>query len=160
MTGIPDFINSDKHYLVIELVTGKTILSNGRDVFRRPGGPGFVQFVVVDLEDIQNKFQKKAPSRDTFTLTEIAKMAAEKSPTVHAWVKAGIIIPSKRDRDGTRGRKMLFDREDAFVACLVASLKRKCGLQLKKLKEVSAVVKQTKSKSRKRTAKIRSQQKV
>ncbi len=36
---------------------------------------------------------------------------------------------------------MLFSRLDAFVACLVASLKRKCGLPLSKLKEISDVLK-------------------
>ncbi len=115
--------------------------SSGRVISRRAGGRGWAQFASVDLSFILEKFEQEAPPREVFTLTEVAQMTQEESPTVHAWVKAGVLAPSVRDRDGTRGRAMLFSRLDAFVACLVASLKRKCGLPLSKLKGISDVLK-------------------
>ena len=106
------------------------------------GGPGLMQLAMIDLKELLEKFDHEAPPRDVFTLREVATMAVEKSPTVHSWVKTGILEPSMRDRDGTRGRAMLFSRLDAFVACLVASLRRKCGLPLAKLHKVSAVLRE------------------
>ena len=110
------------------------MLSDGQGMFRRRRGPGPVQFAVIDLGEILESFDHKAPPREVFTLGEVAAMAGEKPPTVHSWVKTGILVPSMRDRDGTRGRAMLFSRLDAFVACLIASLRRKCGLPLAKLR--------------------------
>jgi hypothetical protein len=133
-------IQSGRRHLVIELFTGDARLSDGEGVFRRPGGPGPVQFAVIDLVDILEKFDHKAPPREVFTLAEVATVADEKPPTIHSWVKAGILAPSMRDRDGTRGRAMLFSRLDAFMAGLIASLRRRCGLPLAKLHNVSAVL--------------------
>ena len=133
-------IESGYRYLVVELVTRTAQLSNGQDLFQRPGGPGLVQFMVVDLADILKEFEQKAPAREVFTLTEIAEMAQEKSPTVNVWVRDGLLEASVRDRDGTRGRAMLFDRTDAFVACLLASLRRQAGLPLKQLGAISALL--------------------
>ena len=79
------------------------------DAFKR-----WVQFVCVDLQEIFRKFQREAPPRETFTLTEVARMAQEQSPTVNAWVRSGVLTPSVRNRDGTQGRAMLFDRMDAL----------------------------------------------
>ncbi len=131
-----------RDHLVIELVTGTARLSGMHDTFRRPGGPGPMQIVVIDLGVILERFEHDALPREVFTLREVATMAKEKPPTVHSWVKAGILAPSMRDRDGTRGRAMLFSRLDAFVACLIASLRRKCGLPLAKLRAVSAVLRE------------------
>ncbi len=133
-------ISEGRHFLVIELITGEVMLTDGSDVFQGPGGPGFVQFVTVDLREILKRFEKLAPPREAFTLSEVAAMATEKSPTVNSWVKSGLLTPSIRDRNGTRGRAMLFSRVDAFVACLLASLRRRCGLPLSTLKDVSGVV--------------------
>lgn len=132
-------IEEGRRFLVIELIGGKADLMKRDDVFQRPGGPGLVQFAIVDIAGILEKFDNEAPPREEFTLTEVATMAQENGPTVNSWVKAGIVTPSIRGRDGTRGRAMLFGRQDAFVACLVASLKRKCGLPLSKLQNVGDV---------------------
>ncbi len=142
MEYLQNEVQSGRDHLVIELVTGVAMLSDMQGVFRRPGGPGPMQIVMVDLGAILKKFDHESPPRDVFTLREVATMAVEKPPTVHSWVKAGILIPSMRDRDGTRGRAMLFSRLDAFVACLIASLRRKCGLPLSKLHAVSAVLRE------------------
>ncbi len=133
-------VQSGRDHLVIELVTGAALLLDEQGVFRRPDGPGPMQIVVVDVGVILERFEREAPPREVFTLREVATMAVEKPPTVHSWVRAGILAPSMRDRDGTRGRAMLFSRLDAFVACLIASLRRKCGLPLSKLHAVSAVL--------------------
>ena len=133
-------VHSGRHLLVIELVTGTAMLSDKQGFFHRPGGPGLMQIVVMDLEVVLERFEREAPPREVFTLREVAKMAIQKPATVHSWVKAGILAPSMRDRDGTRGRAMLFSRLDAFVACLIASLRRQCGLPLAKLHAVSAVL--------------------
>ena len=140
MQYLQNEVHADRRYLIIELITGKAMLSDGQATFRRPGGPGWMQFAVIDLGVILEKFDREAPPREVFTLAEVATMALEKPPTVHSWVKTGILAPSMRDRDGTRGRAMLFSRLDAFVACLIASLRRKCGLPLAKLQAVSAVL--------------------
>lgn len=140
MQTIQQHFAENGRYLVIELISGETKLMKADEVFQRPGGPGWVQFVVVDLQEILEKFDKESLRREAFTLSELAGMAQQKGPTVHSWIKAGVLTPSIRDRDGTRGRAMLFSRHDAFVACLVASLKRECGLPLTKLREVSDVL--------------------
>ena len=140
MESLRNEVRSGQRHLVIELVTGEAMLSDGQDVFRRPGGQGQMQFAVIDLGEILERFDREAPPREVFTLREVATMALEKPPTVHSWVKTGILAPSLRERDGTRGRVMLFSRLDAFVACLIASLRRKCGLPLAKLHAVSAVL--------------------
>lgn len=140
MRNIVEHIEAGYRYLVIELITGQTRLMRREDVFRRPGGTGLMQFVIVDLATIVQRFEEEAPPREAFTLSEVAVMAQQKGPTVHAWIKAGMLTPSIRGRDGTRGRAMLFSRRDAFVACLLASLKRKCGLPLSKLRAVSEVL--------------------
>ncbi len=140
MDALKRCIEGGRRYLVIELVTGTTQLMDSSQVFRRPGGAGLVQFVAVDIAKILEKFDRLAPARETFTLTEIAKMANEKAPTVNAWVRMGVLTPSVRDRDGTQGKAMLFSRLDAFVGCLVASLKRRSGLPLSKLQDVSSVL--------------------
>ena len=142
MESLKNEVQAGRRYLLIELITGDAVISNGQDTFRRRGGPGFMQFVVIDLSTVLERFEREAPPREAFTLTEVATMAVEKSPTVHSWVKAGILTPSLRARDGTRGRAMLFSRLDAFVACLVASLRRKCGLPLSKLHAVSTVLRE------------------
>ena len=140
MQYLQNEVHADRRYLIIELITGKAMLSDGQATFRRPGGPGWMQFAVINLGVILEKFDREAPPREVFTLAEVATMALEKPPTVHSWVKTGILAPSMRDRDGTRGRAMLFSRLDAFVACLIASLRRQCGLPLAKLHAVSAVL--------------------
>lgn len=140
MEYLQNEVNLGRRYLIIALDNGEAMLSNGHGKFRRPGGPVLLDCAVIDLRIILEKFEHDAPPRDVFTLREVAKMAVEKPPTVHSWVKAGILAPSMRDRDGTRGRAMLFSRLDAFVACLIASLRRKCGLPLSKLHAVSAVL--------------------
>lgn len=149
MESLRNEVDSGRRHLVIELVTGEAMLSDGQDVFRRAGGPGSVQFAVIDLGDILERFDRDAPPREVFTLREVAEMAVEKPPTVHSWVKTGILAPSLRERDGTRGRAMLFSRLDAFVACLIASLRRKCGLPLAKLHTVSAVLREPGASGRK-----------
>jgi DNA-binding transcriptional MerR regulator len=140
MEHLRQHVSAGYRYLVIELITGKAMITDGKGVFRRPGGPGWMQLASVDLSFILEQFDQEAPPREAFTLTEVAQMTQQKSPTVHAWVKAGVLTPSIRDRDGTRGKAMLFSRLDAFTACLVASLKRKCGLPLAKLEEISSVL--------------------
>ena len=149
MEYLQNAVNSGRDHLVIELVTGTAMLLDSQSVFRRPGGPGPMQIVVIDLSVILEQFEREAPPREVFTLREVATMAKEKPPTVHSWVKAGILIPSMRDRDGTRGRAMLFSRLDAFVACLIASLRRQCGLPLAKLHKVSAVLREPDTDGRK-----------
>ena len=133
---------SGRCYLIIELITGDARLSDGKGAFRRRGGPGPMQLAAIDLGHVLAKFDREAPPREVFTLTEVATMAREKSPTVHSWVKVGILTPSLRDRDGTRGRAMLFSRLDAFVACVITSLRRECGLPLAKLHAVSTALRE------------------
>ena len=142
MKYLQNEVHAGRRYLIIELIEGKAMLSDGQGTFRRPGGPGWMEFAVIDLGVILEKFDREAPPREVFTLVEVATMACEKPPTVHSWVKTGILAPSMRDRDGTRGRAMLFSRLDAFVACVIASLRRKCGLPLAKLQKVSAVLRE------------------
>jgi DNA-binding transcriptional MerR regulator len=149
MEYIRNEVHAGRRHLFIELTTGDAMLSDGQGMFRRRRGPGPVQFAVIDLGEILESFDHKAPPREVFTLGEVAAMAGEKPPTVHSWVKTGILVPSMRDRDGTRGRAMLFSRLDAFVACLIASLRRKCGLPLAKLRAVSAVLRQPAASGRK-----------
>ena len=133
-------ISSGRDHLVIELITSTALLIDINVGFRRPGGSGLMQIVLVNLSDILEQFEREALPYKAFTLSDVAIMAREKPPTIHSWVKAGILVPSMRDRDGTRGRAMLFSRLDAFVACLITSLRRKCGLPLSKLREVSALL--------------------
>ncbi|QDU44567.1 hypothetical protein Mal52_30510 [Symmachiella dynata] len=137
MHTIQQQIANGQKYLVIELLEGTAALMKQDEVFVRPEGPGPMQMAVIDLEELLEKFEREAPPRQTFMLTEVATMAQQKGPTVHAWIKADILTPSIRDRSGTKGRAMLFSRRDAFIACLIASLKRKCGLPLSKLERVS-----------------------
>jgi len=152
MQTIRRHLDANLRYLVIELITGVTRLLRANEVFQRPSGPGFVQFVVVDLQVIYERFEREAMPQEAFTLSEVAVMAQQKGPTLHSWIKAGVLTPSIRDRDGTQGRAMLFSRLDAFLACLVASLKRKCGLRLPLLRQVGAVIRADREVRRPRTA--------
>ena len=149
MEYLQNEVHSGRHHLVIELIKGKAMLLDEQGVFRRPGGPGLMQLVLIDIRVILEKFDREAPPRKVFTLCELATMAMEKPPTVHSWVKAGVLSPSMRDRDGTRGRAMLFSRLDAFTACLLASLRRTCGLPLSKLRNVSALLREPNASDRK-----------
>lgn len=142
MEYVQNEIHSGRRYLIIALDKGEAMLSDGHSRFRRSGGPVLADCAVIDLSVALEKFERKASPREVFTLREVATMAKEKPPTIHSWVKAGILVPSMRDRDGTRGQAMLFSRLDAFVACLIASLRRKCGLPLAKLHKVSAVLRE------------------
>ena len=50
---------------MIELITGQTGLVKPEEVFKRPGGPGWMQFIVVDLQTILQKFEREAPPRES-----------------------------------------------------------------------------------------------
>lgn len=137
---IESHIRAKREFLVVELISGQARVCNQDDIVRRPHGQEAMQLAVVDLKKVYRRFNREAPPKQTFTLSEIAALADEKGPTVNVWAKAGVLTPSIRDRSGVQGRAMLFDRTDAFVACLVASLKRTARLPLVKLMAVSAAV--------------------
>jgi hypothetical protein len=133
-------IEAGRRYLILDLVTDTLVLTDGQELIRRPGGAGLMQCLYVDLAQLLDKFEQEASPQQAFTLAEISTMAAEQSATVNSWIKAGVLTPSVRDRDGTRGRAMLFDRTDAFIACLVASLRRRGGLSLPRLRKISSML--------------------
>ena len=81
---------ANENYLLIELITGKAEVTDGTGVFQRPGGTGFVQFAVVNLDTVRGKFERDAPSRNAFTLSEIAQLAAENCH-LHLWATSPLL---------------------------------------------------------------------
>lgn len=135
-------LEAGRRCLMIELVTGTAVLTDGSEPIRRPGGRGWMQFACIDIADCFAMFEAKALPREAFTLSEISAMCETEATTVTSWVRGGILKASIRQRDGTRGKAMLFDRTDAFAACLVATFRRKYGLPLRMLGEISDVLRE------------------
>lgn len=123
-------------HIVVELISGMVKIGSFQDIATKQKWVGAAQFAALDLQAIWAKFDRLAPHRPVFTLPEISVMASENSPTVNAWIKDGVVVPSVRNREG-RGTAMLFSRDDAFVVCVIASFKRKCGLRNETLRKVA-----------------------
>ena len=119
---IKKHIDAGKQYLLVELNTGSAMLGTEKDAFRRPGGAGSVQFIVVDLADVYARFLSlnTVCDRDNFTLAEVATIAGTKTHTVNYWIDQGVLMPSLSGRSG-KGNERRFSRTDAFCAGLIGS---------------------------------------
>ena len=75
---IESHIRAKREFLVVELISGQARVCNQDDIVRRPRGQDAMQLAVVDLKKVYRRFNREAPPKQKFTLSEIAALADEK----------------------------------------------------------------------------------
>lgn len=115
----PDHLQENFHacqrYLVV--AGDQAFMAEESATFRRTGGAGAAQFLVMDLENLWGRLPLLIGDQTAFTKRELATAAGVTVDQITSLECQGLIGP------GT-GRPAKFSAVDLFTVCVVGSLRR------------------------------------
>jgi len=124
---VEEHLKAGRKYLVC--TAKQAWIAEATAVFERQGGGGPMQFVIVDLEDLWDKFQKIVGERHELTEADMTALCRVDLTILRIWNSDGIVCPINRT----------YDWHDGFAA-VVGSVLRRRGVSIKVAKQAAKFV--------------------
>lgn len=132
-----------KPFLLVDADAGEVRLLTLRQALQRmTDDEGDTLTAILDLGKCASVFDRRAKDKQQWSIIDLMAVTGQQLRTVDSWTRAGIIPCSVRPGDGKRGRngQRIYSRQDAYIAAIVATVRRNVAMPLPLLKRVSELL--------------------